>query len=252
MCRLAAYLGPPTSLASVVLDPPHSLMHQSYAPRYQKRGKVNADGFGVGWYAPDVRREPARFRSVTPIWGDASFASIAPVITTTALLASVRSATPPNPIEPSGVAPYTSGVWLFAHNGLVEGFRQGPDGRQGVRAALTALVTPSRLAGVDGASDSELLFALILDCLDAGADPAEAMRTVVSQTRAIAPACLNMILTDGSRMLATVSGESLFARNLDGSITLASEPLDDAAGWETLPEDSLVRATPTKFDVSPL
>lgn len=252
MCRLAAYLGPPTTLASIVLDPPHSLMHQSYAPQYQSRGRVNADGFGVGWYAPEVRAEPARFRSVTPIWGDASFASFAPVIRTTALLASVRSATPPNPIEPSGVAPYTSGPWLFAHNGLVEDFRSGPDGRQGVRAELTALVSPSRLAGVDGASDSELLFALILDHLDAGDDPSTALRAAASKTRTIAPACLNMILTDGKLLTATVSGESLFSRTEAGATTIASEPLDEDASWEKLPEDSLVRAAAGSVDVSPL
>ena len=252
MCRLAAYMGPSTSLASVVLDPPHSLMHQSYAPRYQTRGKVNADGFGVGWYAPEVRTEPARYRSVTPIWGDASFASFAPVITTTALLASVRSATPPNPIEPSGVAPYTSGPWLFAHNGLVEGFRQGPDGRQGVRGELTALVSPSRLAGIDGASDSELLFALILDHLDAGDDPAAALRAAIRKTRAVAPACLNMILTDGKELVATVSGESLFCRAEGGASVVASEPLDEDASWEKLPEDSLVRAGAGRLDVAPL
>lgn len=252
MCRLAAYLGPPTSLASIVLDPPHSLVHQSYAPRYQTRGKVNADGFGVGWYAPEVRREPARYRSVTPIWGDSSFASFAPVVATTALLASVRSATPPNPIEPSGVAPYTSGPWLFAHNGLVEGFRHGADGRQGVRADLTALVSPSRLAGIDGASDSELIFALILDLLDSGEEPAAALRVAIRKIRAVAPACLNMILTDGQELVATVSGESLFSRAQDAATVLASEPLDEDASWEKVPEDSLVRARGSRVDVAPL
>lgn len=252
MCRLAAYIGPPTSLASIVLDPPHSLMHQSYAPRYQTRGRVNADGFGVGWYAPDVRSEPARYRSAFPIWGDASFASFAPVVRTAALLASVRSATPPNPIEPSGVAPYTSGRWLFAHNGVVEGFRVGSDGREGVRAQLSGLVSSARLSGIDGASDSELLFALILDHLDAGDDPAGALRAAVSKTRRVAPASLNMILTDGTLVHATVSGESLFSRTTAGATTIASEPLDDDSSWEKLPDDSLIRACSEGVNVSAL
>lgn len=252
MCRLTAYLGPPTSLSSIVLDPPHSLLYQSYAPKYQTRGKVNADGFGVGWYDRSVRPEPARYRSVTPIWGDASFASIAPVIQTTALVGSVRSATPPNPIEPSGVAPYTSGPWLFAHNGLIEGFRHGPDGREGVRADLTALITKTRLAGIDGATDSELLFALLLDQIDAGAPADEALRVVVSKTLGLAPACLNMILSDGENLLATVSGESLFCRSTGDALTIASEPLDDDVSWEKVPEGSLVRATASGFDVSSL
>lgn len=252
MCRLTAYVGPPVSLASVVLDPPHSLFHQSYAPKFQTRGKVNADGFGVGWYDFDVRPEPARYRSVATIWGDASFASFAPVVRTPALLASVRSATPPNRIEPSGVAPYMSGRWLFAHNGLVEGFRHGPDGREGVRTAMAASVSPTRLAGIDGASDSELIFALILDHLDAGDSPVDALRAAVAKTRAIAPACLNLILTDGAVLTATVSGESLFTRCSGGAVTLASEPLDEDPAWERLDEGSLVQATPSGVDLSPL
>jgi len=243
-------MGPSTSLSSIVLDPPHSLLYQSYQPKYQTRGKVNADGFGVGWYDQDLRAEPARYRSVTPIWGDASFASFAPVVRTTFLIASVRNATPPNPIEPSGVAPYLSGPWLFAHNGLIEGFRRGPEGREGVRADLTALVSANRLAGMDGATDSELLFALLLDDLDAGTEPGDALRAVVSKTRSLAPACLNMILGDGTKLLATVSGESLFARNSAGAMTIASEPLDEDAAWTQVPEGSLVRIDSGGIDVS--
>ena len=54
-----------------VLDPPHALLRQSWAPRRQRHGTVNADGFGVGWYA-DRRPEPARYRRARPIWTDAS------------------------------------------------------------------------------------------------------------------------------------------------------------------------------------
>ena len=38
-------------------------------------------------------------------------------------MAAVRGATAPAPTEPSGTPPYTSGPWLFAHNGAVDGFR---------------------------------------------------------------------------------------------------------------------------------
>ena len=48
MCRHLAWLGRPRSLASLVLEPPSSLLVQSYAPRRQRYGTVNADGWGVG------------------------------------------------------------------------------------------------------------------------------------------------------------------------------------------------------------
>lgn len=51
MCRHLAYLGPPTTLAALLLVPPHGLLRQSYAPMDMRGGgTVNADGFGVGWY----------------------------------------------------------------------------------------------------------------------------------------------------------------------------------------------------------
>ncbi|MBW3537476.1 MAG: ergothioneine biosynthesis protein EgtC [Actinobacteria bacterium] len=251
MCRQLAYVGPPVTLASVVLDPPHSLLRQSYAPREQSHGVVNADGFGVGWYAPSVRSEPARYRTCSPIWSDLSFASFAPVVTTPALVASVRSASPPNPVEASGVAPFTSGPWLFAHNGAVEGYRSGPDGRYGVRPALTALVSQDRLAGLDGASDSELLFALTLDHFDSGDSPEVALTKTVAAVRDVAPARLNLMLCDGKSITATACGESLYVRQAEGQATVASEPLEDGA-WEKLPDDSLVTASPASVKVSKL
>ena len=60
VCRHLAYLGPPTTLAALLFDPPHGLLHQSYAPADMRGGgTVNADGFGVGWYPRDRPRRRA-------------------------------------------------------------------------------------------------------------------------------------------------------------------------------------------------
>ena len=56
MCRHIAYLGPATTLQALLVDPPHALAHQAWAPERQVSGTVNADGFGVGWY--DLARRP--------------------------------------------------------------------------------------------------------------------------------------------------------------------------------------------------
>lgn len=50
MCRLAAYLGPPITLARYLLDPPDNLVHQAWAPRELVYARLNADGFGFGWF----------------------------------------------------------------------------------------------------------------------------------------------------------------------------------------------------------
>ena len=91
MCRHLAYLGPPVPLSSLVLEPPHSLAHQSWAPRDMRGGgTINADGFGIGWYTPSG---PIRYRRDRPIWSDLSLPDLAGVTTSGAILAAVRSAT---------------------------------------------------------------------------------------------------------------------------------------------------------------
>ena len=44
MCRFLGYLGAPVPLSSLIYDQPHSLREQSYAPRMQDVGRINADG----------------------------------------------------------------------------------------------------------------------------------------------------------------------------------------------------------------
>ena len=130
-------------------------------------------------------------------------------------------------------APFVSGPWLFSLNGAVGGFRKGVDEQ------LRAKLSPKRLAGIEGDSDSEVLFALTLDRLDAGDPPGAALASVVETVTAITKARLNLLLTDGHELAATRYGNSLFAR----PTIVVSEPLDDEPGWIEVPDHSLVSVT---------
>ncbi len=228
------------TLERLLFAPEHSLVRQSFAPRHQRHGRVNADGFGVGWYDRSVRPEPARYRSDRPIWSDRSLASIAGVVRSSAVVAAVRDATPPAPVEESGSPPFTAGPWLFAHNGAVDGFAAG------VGATLRQQVSARRQTGIEGASDSAVVFAMVLDALDAGAGPAEALVSAVFAVEAVAPARLNLVLTDGSTVAATCSGDSLFVLQgrgggaTVGGAVVASEPYDDDPTWARVPDRSVV------------
>jgi len=242
MCRHLAYVGPPVTLAALLYDPPHSLLRQSYAPRRQRHGIVNADGYGVGWYRPDARPEPARYRRSGPMWADRSLASFAGVVSSGAVLAAVRCATPPAPIEETGAAPFTDGRWLLSLNGSVTTDL----------VALRRQVSARRDGAIQGASDTEVVFALLLDRLDAGAAPAAALGDLVASI----PGRLNLLLTDGTTIWATASGDSLWWRigRLPGGagVVVASEPYDDEPGWLEVPERTLVTATPGHTTTSPL
>ena len=228
MCRHLAWLGRPRTLASLVLEPPSSLLVQSYAPRRQRHGTVNADGWGVGFYAPG-RAEPARWRSAQPLWGSASFASVAPAVSSGCVLAAVRSATVGMPLEESAAAPFTDGRWLLSHNGRVD------------RGVLPA----SRTA--ESTCDSALLAALVFD------RGAGRLGDVVREVGAADPAArLNLLATDGTRLLATTWGDTLSVLATAAGTALASEPWDDDPAWRDVPDRSLVEVTPDGVAVTPL
>ncbi|MGH9177147.1 MAG: ergothioneine biosynthesis protein EgtC [Acidimicrobiales bacterium] len=236
MCRFVAYTGPSVTLEELLVAPPHALLRQAWEPRQQVSGVVNADGFGVGWYDLARRPGPALYRSTLPMWADRSFLSLAGLVASGSVLAAVRSATPPLPTEVTATPPYADGPWLFAHNGAVAGFRDG------AAARLRRTLSERRESGIAGPTDSEVLFAMVLDRLDAGAAPADALAaTVAVVAEAVrGPHRLNLVLTDGQRVAATACGDSLWARAGDGAAVVASEPFDDDPAWAPVPDASVV------------
>jgi gamma-glutamyl hercynylcysteine S-oxide hydrolase len=214
MCRHLGWLGEPRSVASLMLEPPYGLLVQSYSPRRQKHGLMNADGWGVGFFDDGVAR---RWRSAAPLWGDTSFASVAPALRSGCVVAAVRSASVGMPIEPSASAPFTDGQWLLSHNGLVD------------RAVLPLS------SAAESTNDSALLAALIFE---RGMD---ALGDTVAEVAAADPnARLNILAANGSELRATTWGDTLFVLRTADGVVLASEPFDDDAGWQEIPDRHLV------------
>ncbi|MEU7895721.1 ergothioneine biosynthesis protein EgtC [Nonomuraea sp. NPDC049152] len=239
MCRHAAWLGAARPLASLIHDPEHGLLKQSYAPRLQRWGLVNADGYGMGWYDPS-RAEPVRYRRAVPIWTDANLPALAQVARSTCLLAAVRSATVGMPIEESATAPFTDGGWLLSHNGRV------------TRDALRDLADdlPDR---AESACDAAWVAAAVFLRGRAGLGLGEALTEVVVRAGEKDPAArLNLLACDSASIAATVWGDTLFYHRLHDGVLVASEPLDDLPGWQAVPERSLLTATREDVRVQPL
>jgi glutamine amidotransferase len=231
-----AWLGPPRSLSELLLDQQHSLYRQSWAPRRQRYGTVNADGFGVGWYAAG-RSGPVQFRRAQPIWTDRSFASLAPAVNSGCVLAAVRSATPPQAVEESGTAPFLlSGGGLFSHNGAVD-----PE-------AIAAALPPS--ARADAPMDSAMLAALVSTLLDAGTPLSDALAECVLRVRT---GRLNLLATNGQVIAATTWGDTLCWIHREGGVLVCSEPDDDDPAWIDVPDRSLLTVSPSlTVDIRPL
>ncbi|MDT0528983.1 ergothioneine biosynthesis protein EgtC [Micromonospora sp. DSM 115977] len=245
MCRHLAYLGPPVTLRELLFDPPYSLVRQSWAPRDMRGGgTINADGFGVGWYPGDG--EPVRYRRSQPIWSDPTIAQLAQVTSAGAVLAAVRSATVGMAVLDGAAAPFAEGRWLFSHNGVVRGW---PDSM----VPLAATLPVRDLLTLDAATDSALVWALVRHRLRAGVKPARAVAETVTAVSGAAPGSrLNLLLTDGRTVVASVAGHALSIRATPASVLLASEPHDDDPGWQAVPEGQLVEATATQVRVRAL
>ncbi|TVS83131.1 ergothioneine biosynthesis protein EgtC [Mycobacterium helveticum] len=217
MCRHLGWLGAGVTVSSLVLDPPHGLRVQSYAPRRQKHCLMNADGWGVGFFDGAA---PRRWRSAAPLWGDVSFESVAPALRSHCVVAAVRSATVGMPIEASATAPFTDGRWLLSHNGVVD----------------RAVLPPAPRA--ESLCDSALLAAVTF------ARGLDALGDTIAEIGAADPAArLNVLAADGSRLLATTWHETLSILRRDDGVVLASEPYDDDGEWEDVPDHHLVEVT---------
>ncbi|WP_340374328.1 ergothioneine biosynthesis protein EgtC [Streptomyces sp. SS7] len=246
MCRHLASLGPPEPLGRILVDPPHGLYRQSWAPRRQRYGTVNADGFGVGWYAEDDP-VPARYRRAGPIWADLSFADLARVVRSGALLAAVRDATLAGADAEAAAAPFAQGPWLFSHNGAVAGWPAS-------LAVLAPTLPAADLLAMEARTDSAFVWALVLARLRGGDPGGQALADTVLEVAAAAPGSrLNLLLTDGATITATAWGDSLWYRADPGRRTVvASEPYDDDPHWREVPDRTLLTANRTEVLLTPL
>ncbi|NER79619.1 MAG: ergothioneine biosynthesis protein EgtC [Leptolyngbya sp. SIO1D8] len=248
MCRLLGYLGPVIQLDSLLLEPPHSLVVQAYAPKELEVAKLNADGFGMGWYHPTQATRPFTYRNILPIWNDVNLESMCRYITTGCALAYVRSATPGQGVDISNCQPFQQDNWLFTHNGYIQQFH-------------TTLYQPMRQAMSDrastslrGSTDSEHIWGLLLSSLLAESAPALetaleiALKTLMTLAHEYnTPVAANVLASDGKKLVGARLASHRQAPSLywlrdnsrfPGAVLVASEPLFDG-DWMAFPDSSL-------------
>ncbi len=248
MCRLLGYLGPAIALDSLILQPPHSLMVQSYAPKELEVALLNADGFGFGWYAAAKGVEPFTYRNVLPMWNDPNVQPLCRYIATGCSLAYVRSATPGQGVDISNCQPFQSSSLLFTHNGYIKNFRKT------LYRPMRALMSDRVYAGIQGSTDSEHIWGLVLTALAASESPSliAALDVALGQLLTLAqqydtPVAANVLISDGqtligSRVASHGRAPSLYCLNnspqFPQAAIVASEPLFDGT-WASLEENSL-------------
>jgi glutamine amidotransferase len=230
MCRHVVYSGPPLALAELALDAPHALIRQCTEAREMSWGCDNLDGWGFAHATSDG--ELHVHRSSSSLADDVEGQSALRGVTSGRFLLHVRQKTPGSATDANNTAPFTDGRGhLFSHNGYVTGFR---DGR---REELVGKLSAERGGAITGDTDSEVLFALVLDQLDAGATPLDATRVLVDVADRYGGR-YNVVLWHPSGFVATRWDNSLYLSTEEGTL-VSSEPIGERA-WRPVPERTAV------------
>ena len=255
MCRFLCYSGPPVLLSELLYRPGHSLILQSYKAK-ERAEPLNGDGFGVGWYAPEVAATPCVFTSVSPAWSNQNLLRLADHVRSPLFFAHVRAASAGTEVSEANCHPFRYGRFLWMHNGEVTSF-----GR--IKRRLRHSLPDHLYESVRGSTDSEHAFAVFLDRLgapDTPRTPQDLARALVetvarmeewtAEAGAEAPSYYNFAVTDGSAIVAiryvsdpSLEPISLYFRVVGGpsdrrsrmaaagrAVMLASEPLSERKG----------------------
>src|SRR6478609_5801864 len=164
MCRILTYLGEPLPVRNLLFDPDNSLVRQSYSQRMMNTF-LNLGGFGLQAWDPDSLspEEPFTYRSTTLPSFDRNLRSLSSKLAPTCLVAHVRGVTYGEEavVADTNLHPFRfpgAGV-VLAHNGHLRQFAR-------MRYALVEHVRPELAEHIEGTTDSEWIYALILSQLD--------------------------------------------------------------------------------------
>lgn len=247
MCRFAAYFShKEIALDELLSQPKNSLIKQSHEAREGTNG-INADGFGIAWYNPDISNCPGIFKSTQPAWNDSNLMHISQKIKSPCFLAHVRASTVGD-VNQSNCHPFAFQEYSLVHNGTIRNF-------ENYKKKIINKIDEALFLNIKGNTDSEHLFFLIMHFVKQNNNLESSVKKAISwivdaQEYYDGFSRINIVITNGSELMATrfvSKGEkSLSLRYLSktngkdkiDSLTISSESLDDNdILWSELPEN---------------
>jgi len=275
MCRFLVYSGREILLAELLTRPRNSLIRQSYKAR-ERSEPLNGDGFGVGWYVPQVDPIPCLFTSITPAWSNQNLYRLAEKISSTCIFSHVRAASPGMLVTEVNCHPFQYGRLLWMHNGSIAQFLK-------IKRRLRQTLKDDFYNFIQGTSDSEHAFAVFLNLLPDPSDSysteqlAQTMQATIRQLTdwseeagITEPSYFNFAVTDGQSVVATryVSDplqepaslhfsfgtkfechegacRMIQAEHPEHAVIVTSEPLTDVKeDWRSVPKNHMILITP--------
>jgi predicted glutamine amidotransferase len=262
-------MGTPIVIDKLLYQPKNSLVNQSISAK-EIEEPLNGDGFGIGWYTPEISEEPVTFVSVNPAWSNRNLRNLAPKIQTECFVAHVRAATV-GEVSESNCHPFRYKNLLMMHNGGIENFST-------VKRKIREPLTDSAYNWIKGQTDSEHIFAYLISYLqnkrqsittdglmEAFENTFLTIKVLLREGGIREPAYLNMVVTDGSMIVGTRYVTSpdeepltlyhsegsryvveegitrLVAKNNDDqAVMVVSEKLTDDKDWMLVPANHFV------------
>lgn len=207
MCRFLTYIGPEILLSDLLYSSKNSLILQSYKSR-ERTEPLNGDGFGVGWYTPQIDPTPCVFRSLTPAWNNQNLQRLSEHVKSSCFFAHVRAASQGMSVCEMNCHPFQSGKYLWMHNGTIEGFWK-------IRRRLRQSLPDNLYNNIEGTTDSEHAFAVFLNLLGdtnrehspnklghALVNTVAHLERWTAETKSTAPSYYNFAVTDGQSVAA--------------------------------------------------
>jgi len=206
VCRLYAMrANEPTRVECSLVHAQNALMQQSQG---DAEGLVHSHGWGVADYRDTV---PMIEKQTWAAWHGEHFRKTAARVYARTVVAHVRQATV-GAITMENTHPFSNGRWIFAHNGSIQDFPQ-------VRDRMIEQIDPTLRNDIRGETDSEHIFYFLLT-LHLRHPERPLMETVGRGLRRIMqwseatdpaePAGLNIVLTDGDRLVGSRYNRTLW------------------------------------------
>jgi glutamine amidotransferase len=214
VCRVLAYLGEPLPVRNLLFDTENGLVAQSYSPRMMNTF-LNLAGFGMQAWDPTSLRpeEPFTYRTTTLPSFDRNLRVLSAKIAPTCLVAHVRGVTYSEEavVADTNLHPFRfpGASVVLAHNGHLRQFAR-------MRYSLVEHVRPELAQRIEGTTDSEWIYALILsqlddpygtpetrELVDATARALRVLRTVRAAHNIDTSSPVNLFLSTGHALVAT-------------------------------------------------
>lgn len=214
MCRVLAYLGESMLLDDLFYKPDNSLVKQSYHPRLMTH-MLNLAGFGfAAWNKESINPDiPFYYRIHSLPFYDENLKNLALKINTTCLISHIRGIRydEENVVSNQNCHPFKfpNSQIAFAHNGTLVGFEE-------MLTDLNRYIPLKYRRYVHGTTDSEVLYALFLSCLDEISEPlsmervfsalAESLKIldkIRKKNRIAIASPLNFIISNGEFIVAS-------------------------------------------------